>query len=90
MAIRVEFYGVVRARAGIAAAQIETGETPTLGQVLEGLRQQFPAVAQQCCQQDGLHPAFVANINGDAFVRDPSTPIAADAVVLLLSTDAGG
>lgn len=90
MSIRVEFYGIARARAGVSAASVETDGPPTLGKVFAAMRKQFPALAAHCFEQDALHPAFVANINGEAFARDPQTPVAPDAVVLLLSTDAGG
>ena len=39
---------------------------------------------------DRLHPAFVANLNGDRFVSDPATPLGDDDCVLILSADAGG
>ena len=41
-------------------------------------------------QRDRLHPAFVANLNGDRFVTDPGTPLRAGDNVLILSADAGG
>jgi len=37
-----------------------------------------------------LHPAFVANLNGDRFVSDPRTPLAQNDRVIILSADAGG
>jgi len=41
-------------------------------------------------QRDRLHPAFVANLNGDRFVTDPETPLRTSDSVLILSADAGG
>jgi molybdopterin converting factor small subunit len=39
---------------------------------------------------DRLHPAFVANLNGDRFVCDPRTPLTGGDAILILSADAGG
>ena len=39
---------------------------------------------------DRLHPSLVANLNGDRFVSDPSTPLNQNDCVLILSADAGG
>jgi hypothetical protein len=39
---------------------------------------------------DSLHPALVASLNGDRFVKDPRTPLAEHDCVLIISADAGG
>jgi len=39
---------------------------------------------------DRLHPSLAANLNGNRFISDPETPLAADDRVLILSSDAGG
>ena len=90
MAIRVEFYGVARLRAGVSAATVESSNTSTLGEIFTAIRQRFPALAEHCFDEQRLHPTFVANIDGNQFVRDPATPLQPNSVVLLLSADAGG
>jgi len=39
---------------------------------------------------DRLHPACVANLNGDRFISDPATPLGEHDSLLILSADAGG
>jgi molybdopterin converting factor small subunit len=84
--VHVEFFGVPRERAGMAALEVQAD---TLGELLRTLTARIPSFDQFI---DGvrLHPAFVANLNGDRFVTDPGTPLGAKDCVLILSADAGG
>ena len=84
--MHVEFLGVPRERAGVAELDVDA---QTLGALLGILAARLPALAE-LIEIDRLHPAFVANLNGDAFVRDPNTPLRRDDRVLILSADAGG
>jgi molybdopterin converting factor small subunit len=88
--MHVEFFGIPRERAGVSHLEVQAG---TLGQLLGTLAARIPALgnvlaADQCA--DRLHPAFVANLNGDRFVSDPATPLHDNDRVLILSADAGG
>ena len=82
----VEFLGIPRQRAGLSELEIEAS---TLGQLLDTLSVQCPALSE-LITADGLHPSIVANLNGDLFVSDLRTPLAEDDRVLILSADAGG
>lgn len=82
----VEFFGVPRERAGISELEVQA---ETLGQLLGALASQFPAL-KELITSNRLHPSFVANLNGDAFVSDPGTPLGEEDRVLILSADAGG
>jgi molybdopterin converting factor small subunit len=82
----VEFLGVPRQRAGISELEVEAG---TLGQMLDVLVTRCPGFAALVAH-DRLHPSIAANLNGDRFVSDPTTALAADDHVLILSADAGG
>jgi molybdopterin converting factor small subunit len=82
----VEFLGIPRERAGISELEIEAA---TLGQLLGTLSSRFPALSG-LIEPDGLHPSIVANLNGDEFVRDPATRLAAGDHLLILSSDVGG
>lgn len=82
----IEFYGVSRERAGVAALQVDAA---TLGQVLDALAVRCPCLAE-FISGGALHPAFAANLNGDAFVSDPTTPLSAHDHLLILSADVGG
>lgn len=82
----VEFLGIPRERAGVAALRLEAA---SLGEVLGALAAEFPSL-RDLITEDGLHPSIAANLNGDLFVRDPQTPLADDDHLLILSADVGG
>ena len=82
----VEFFGVPRERAGLSELEVHAD---TLGQLLGTLAQRMPSLSE-IIERDRLHPAFVANLNGDRFVTDPDTRLEAGDCVLILSADAGG
>ena len=84
--MHVEFFGVPRERAGMAGLEVRAD---TLGQLLGTLAAQIPSLGK-LIGASRLHPAFVANLNGDRFVSDPGTPLGEDDCVLILSADAGG
>jgi molybdopterin converting factor small subunit len=84
--MHVEFFGVPRDRAGISELDVQAD---TLGQLLGKLATQIPSLGKLIGLNE-LHPAFVANLNGDRFISDPGTPLAKDDCVLILSADAGG
>jgi molybdopterin converting factor small subunit len=84
--MHVEFFGVPRERAGLSELEVHAD---TLGQLLGTLAERMPSLSE-IIQRDRLHPAFVANLNGDRFVTDPATPLRAGDFVLILSADAGG
>ena len=84
--MHVEFLGLPRERAGVSELDMQA---VTLGQLLGTLATQLPALGP-IIQADRLHPAFVANLNGDRFVSDPATPLGEDDCILILSADAGG
>lgn len=84
--MNVEFFGVPRERAGLSKLEVQAD---TLGQLLVTLTARIPAL-KGVLNVDGLHSAFVANLNGDQFVSDPGTPLKESDCVLILSADAGG
>lgn len=84
--MHVEFFGVSRERAGVSEMEVQAA---TLGQLFGTLSARVPSL-DQYIGADGLHPAFVANLNGDRFVSDLATPLTPDDRVLILSADAGG
>ena len=84
--MHVEFFGVPRERAGVSELEVHAD---TLGQLLGALAARMPSLSE-IIQRDRLHPAFVANLNGDRFVADPETPLKTGDSVLILSADAGG
>jgi molybdopterin converting factor small subunit len=83
----VEFLGIPRERVGVSEIEIEAG---TLGQLLGTLADRFPVFGELMTDGGRLHPSIAANLNGDAFVRDPETVLAKGDHLLILSADAGG
>lgn len=82
----VEFLGIPRERAGISELEIEAD---TFGELLQTLAARVPAL-RELVTPSGLHPSIAANLNGDEFVCDLRTKLAADDRLLLLSSDVGG
>ncbi len=87
MQVTVEFFGIPRARAGVAQA---VAEGATLGAVLIDLARRYPALGDTCVEGYHLRPGFVANLRGERFVTDPATKLTEGDAILLLSQDAGG
>lgn len=91
MSIRVEFYGIPRQRAGVAATTVEVAAAPVaLNDVYRQLGKRFPALARDCFDEDRLRDGYIANLNGDRFVTDTTTPLPDGSCLLILSADAGG
>jgi len=84
--MHVEFFGVSRDRAGVADLEVQAD---TLGRLLGTLSARMPGLAE-LINVDRLHPSLAANLNGDAFISDPDTPLADHDRVLIVSSDAGG
>jgi molybdopterin converting factor small subunit len=84
--MHVEFFGIPRARAGMAGMKMHAN---TLGQLLVSLAVEVPAM-RELIEDRCLRASFVANLNGDRFIRDPETPLSENDSVLILSADAGG
>ena len=82
----VEFLGIPRERAGLSELELPAS---TLGQLVTMLASRLPRFAE-LVENDRLHPSLAVNLNGDEFVSDPETRLAATDRVLILSADAGG
>jgi molybdopterin converting factor small subunit len=85
--IRVELFGIARARAGAAEAEVRAG---SLGELLRALAERYPALAGEVIRDDALADGWLASLDGERFIADPATPLPAGARVLLLSAHAGG
>jgi len=84
--MHVEFLGVSRDRAGTDELEVQAA---TLGRMLVTLAARLPRLAELIVV-DRLHPSLAANLNGNAFITDPETPLAEHDRVLIVSADAGG
>ena len=84
--MHVEFLGIPRERAGLSELEIEAD---TLGQVLTVLAARFPRL-RELVTDGRLHPSLAVSLNTDLFISDPTTRLADDDRLLILSADAGG
>lgn len=87
MQVAVEFFGIARARAGVAQT---TAVGQSLGDVLADLAARYPALSETCIDGRRLRPSFTANVSGRRFVTAPETPLSEGDTVLVMSLDAGG
>jgi molybdopterin converting factor small subunit len=91
MAVRVEFFGIARQRAGTSQLALDlSGEEITFGAVLERLAGALPNFAGECLAGDRLQPSLAANLDGRQFISDPAATIRDGQCLLILSADAGG
>ena len=90
MAIRVEFFGIARQRAGIGEISITPPQGHwALGNVLERVAGEIPQL-RGLIEGGRLDASLAANLDGDRFVNDPETEILDGQCLLVLSADAGG
>ncbi len=66
------------------------GDTMRLDELLRAVADRCPEWAAECLEGDGLRPGYLANINGQRFVRDPRTSVRCGDELLIMSADAGG
>lgn len=93
MPLHVEFFGVVRAWAGVAETRVDadkSGRVLSVGDVLAELAARFPQLAETCIDESRLRPGFVISMNGERLITDPATLLADGQTLLLFSLDAGG
>jgi molybdopterin converting factor small subunit len=91
MAIRVEFFGIARQRAGAVELTLEPpGSEIQLADLLKQIAEQAPRLGQTLLVGGQLHESLMVNVDGNRFVRDPETVIHDGQSVLILSADAGG
>jgi molybdopterin converting factor small subunit len=87
MAVRIEFYGVPRHRAGVEAIEVEAA---TLGTALAAARRKLPGLTDSCDDEGRPCRGILVSLGGREFVSDPARPLNAGDTILVLSSDAGG
>ena len=87
--VRIEFFGVPRQRAGVAALEIQVTNL-TLGSVLHAAAIRLPEFGNRCLDGQRLKPGLIANLNGRTFTADPNATLTDGDSVLILSADVGG
>jgi len=91
MAIRVEFYGIARQRAGLSELRLDAPPGGMrFGDALAELAVRLPQLGRELVSGSRLHESLTANLDGLRFVSDPATLISDGQSLLILSADAGG
>ena len=91
MALRVEFYGIARQRAGVASFDLALAAREiTLAEALRQLADRLPEFGRECVENGRLRTTLAANLGGERFVSDPALVIRDGQSLLILSADAGG
>jgi molybdopterin converting factor small subunit len=85
--VRIELFGIARARAGRETVDVEA---TSLGDAVRALAALCPGLVPEVVGDGRLADGFVANLNGDLFVEDPATALAHGDVLLILGAQAGG
>jgi molybdopterin converting factor small subunit len=85
--VRIEFYGIPRQRAGVAAIDVNASD---LGTALREAGRLLPGFGCACLEGNRLRDGYLANIGGRTFTTEPSAHLSPDDTVLILSADAGG
>lgn len=89
--VRVEFYGIPRARTGVSESTVEMdGDSTTVENVLSQLAARFPSLGRDCLDRNELREGFAANVQGERFVRHKEEILRAGETLLIFSADAGG
>jgi len=91
MAIRVEFYGIARQRAGQSQIDLDApADGLNFGAALAELAQRLPPLGRELISGSRLNASLAANLDGMRFISDPATRIRDGQSLLILSADAGG
>lgn len=85
--MRVELYGIARARAGREAVEVRAGE---LGAVLARLVEACPGLAPEVVDGARLTSGYLASINGECFLGAGDAELAESDTLVILGAQAGG
>jgi molybdopterin-guanine dinucleotide biosynthesis protein A/molybdopterin converting factor small subunit len=88
----VELFGTAQLLAKAKTVSLSLPPEATLARVLSSLAEKLPMLVGRVITLEGtrLASGFACNINGLAFIRDPSAKIASGDRILIVSADAGG
>jgi molybdopterin converting factor small subunit len=85
--VRIELFGIARARAGRETLDVEAG---SLGDAIRALARECPGVVPEVVADGRLTEGYLASLNGDRFVANPSLRLERDDTLLILGAQAGG
>ena len=85
--MRIELFGIARARAGREIVDVTAA---TLADAICALESTCPGLVPDVIDGGRLTDAFLVSLNGERFVRDPATELAEADVLLVLGAQMGG
>lgn len=85
--MRIELYGIARARAGREYVDVEA---TSLREAVLALASACPALVPDVVDGQRLADGFVASLNGGRFLSDGATPLEAGDRLLIVAAEAGG
>jgi len=85
--VRIELFGIARARAGRETLEVEAR---SLGDAIRALARECPGVVPEIVEDGRLTDGYLASLNGDRFVKDPTLKLATKDTLLILGAQAGG
>lgn len=85
--MRIELFGIARARAGREALEVEAG---SLGDAIRALARACPGVVPEIVADGRLAEGYLASLNGERFVNNPALRLAGTDTLLILGAQAGG
>jgi len=85
--MRVELYGIARARAGREAVEVRAGE---LSAVLARLVEVCPGLAPEVVDGARLSAGYLASLNGERFLEGAHAELAESDTLVILGAQAGG
>lgn len=85
--MRIELFGIARARAGRESVEVEAG---SLGAAIRALARACPGVVPEVVAGGRLTDGYLASLNGERFVKDPELRLAQGDTLLILGAQAGG
>lgn len=85
--VTIELFGVPRLRAGRDAITVEAA---SLGEALLALGAACPELSPSVVMNGRLSPYYLVAKNGLQLTADPSTPLAAGDILVLICAEAGG
>jgi molybdopterin converting factor small subunit len=85
--VRIELYGIARARAGRESVDVEAA---SLGEAVRALARACPGVVPEVVADGRLTDGYLASLNGERFVENPQLRLAKGDTLVILGAQAGG
>ena len=85
--MRIELYGIARARAGQEAVDVSA---QSLGEAMHALADACPGLVPEVVADGRLTNGYLASLNGERFLSDEAAPLGESDTLLILGAQAGG